>query len=247
MFEIDGRESDGFGYGDRRRFETLALPRLRCRMIDFEDPQPVEEIATVSIGIQSCAEDHKLTDSPLNRRVQSVLGKARADGDENSHSPARGMLRGIENRALGVATKNSYRQGILKNAALFQNLMSSAVRSSTPGRAAWQSFLHEENLSKVEPCAKFIPQMKFGTFTDDGQRFGLGGSTESAARANIKLSLFTAPKSVGNIVRLRALCDGCSRTPPGPEGSNGNEPLRVPQITRSLVRFILDFRFWILD
>src|ERR1017187_8918838 len=40
----------------------------------------------------------------------------------------------------------------------------------------------------------------------------------------------------GNNVRLRALCDGCSRTPPGPEGSNGNEPLRVPQITRSLVR-----------
>jgi len=37
-------------------------------------------------------------------------------------------------------------------------------------------------------------------------------------------------------VRLRALCDGCSRTPPGPEGSNGNEPLRVPQITRSLIR-----------
>ena len=37
-------------------------------------------------------------------------------------------------------------------------------------------------------------------------------------------------------VRLRALCDGCSRTPPGPEGSNGNEPLRVPQITRSLIK-----------
>jgi hypothetical protein len=40
----------------------------------------------------------------------------------------------------------------------------------------------------------------------------------------------------GNNVRLRALCDGCSRTPPGPEGSNGNEPLRVPQITRSLIK-----------
>ena len=92
------------------------------------------------------------------------------------------MLPGIENRALGVATKNSYRQGILKNAALFQNLMGRAVRSSTPGRAAWQSFLHEENLSKVERCAKFIPQMKFGTFTEDGRRFGFGGVDASRRR-----------------------------------------------------------------
>src|SRR5215467_5621096 len=46
--------------------EPLALPSLGGGMIHFEDPNATRQGCSISVGVESCAEDHDLSDTTLD-------------------------------------------------------------------------------------------------------------------------------------------------------------------------------------
>ena len=73
----------------RRQLRPLALPRLRRRMIDLEDPQAAGHRRAVGERIEARAQRHELPRAVARRDRQSVFGDPRARRDEPANPRTR--------------------------------------------------------------------------------------------------------------------------------------------------------------
>src|ERR1035437_6800715 len=111
-------------------------------MINLENAQAVAQCAAIRVGVQPRAEHHKLTDAALHGGGQSILREARPHRDENSHPSSGWALLGLSGDGFGVFTQDAQSKWIGEDAAVFQHLMSGAVKGRRSSCPAWLSELH---------------------------------------------------------------------------------------------------------
>ena len=97
-------------------------------MIDFEDAQAPRERASVRERIEARTEDHELADAVFDRVCGSVLGKSRADRDEDPHSAGVGPFGRSPKELLSVFAENAARERVGKDLSALEDLMRRAVR-----------------------------------------------------------------------------------------------------------------------
>jgi hypothetical protein len=125
--------------------EPLALPSLGRGMIHLEDANATWQGCSISIGVESCAEHHDLSDTTLEGSRQAVFSEACSHSDEQSQpSPGWVVLCSVDGRVKSIRAQNASGQGIGKNIAAFQDLMSSAVKGGAQCGLARLSLQHGE-------------------------------------------------------------------------------------------------------
>jgi pantoate--beta-alanine ligase len=147
--KINRSECESGRHRDGGLDESFAFPSLGRRMIDFENAQSAPKGIAIGVGVKTRAEDYQLTDTARDSSSQSILGKARSNGDEEAEfSFQRIVARGLDSR-FGVRAKNPNGQRIRENGAAFQHLMGRAVNGCAPRGAARLALLHGRRLTAV--------------------------------------------------------------------------------------------------
>ena len=103
--EIDGREGKRRGYCDISLFQTLALPALRGRIIDFEYADILIGIAQRE-GIEAGAEHDDLAHAARDTDRQRIFRKPAARGDEQPHRPQRRIGGDLVERGAGFIVED---------------------------------------------------------------------------------------------------------------------------------------------
>jgi hypothetical protein len=117
--------------------KALAFPGLGRRVVNFENAQAVSEWIAVRIGIQSCTEDHNLTDTTLKRCSQGIFSEACPDRDKESHPACGWVISGLASDDSRVRPKDAQRKRIGEDPTLLQHLMSGTVKGCGKCGLAW--------------------------------------------------------------------------------------------------------------
>jgi hypothetical protein len=123
VLEVDRHKREIQRDRDTRGGKPRALPRLRGRVIDLEEPHCRCGIGSICIGIEARAQHDDLLHTALERDVDRVLGKTAACGDEEPHPAAMGPAPSFlaENSAVSAEDRNG--EWVREDATAIENLM----------------------------------------------------------------------------------------------------------------------------
>ena len=147
--EVHGRERQRRGNRNGSRIELRALPRLRCGMVDFEDPHAVRNGGSVGVGVETCPEYHHLAGALRDRRRDGILGKASPRGDEKTQTPQYRLCGCPADRRARFVPQYLQSQRIGKNCAVFEDLVGGPVGCGAERRTAWSCSLHFGMLNRA--------------------------------------------------------------------------------------------------
>jgi hypothetical protein len=111
-------------------------------MIHLENAHAVAQCASIRIGIEPGAEYHELPDAAIDGGGQSVFREAGPHRYEHAHPASGWALFSLASDGIGIFAQDAQGKWIGEDAAVFQYLMSGAVKSCRSSRPAWLCALH---------------------------------------------------------------------------------------------------------
>ena len=141
--EIDRRKGERCGNGKTRLFQLLALPVLRCRIVDLEN---ADTKAGMRVAQRKCIEarpEHDdLPHAARDAGRQRIFRETAARCDEQTERPQRRVGRRFVQSGAGFIIENPRRKWIAEDSAAFQRLMDGTIGRCSARGVTWLSGLH---------------------------------------------------------------------------------------------------------